>query len=103
MLECLEEMSLPKNHIPQLEEVSEKLYKKTGWQVSRVVDLIDGEMFFQLLSNRRFPSTIYIRSNDEASLSRDPDIFHELFGHCPILLDDAYASPLGVFSKVCQF
>lgn len=92
MLECLEEISLPKNHIPQLDEVSKKLYKKTGWQVSKVGDLIDGELFFQLLSDRMFPSTIYIRSNDEASLSRDPDIFHELFGHCPVLLDDAYAS-----------
>tara|TARA_B100000614_G_C14472535_1_gene463122 strand:- start:531 stop:1094 length:564 start_codon:yes stop_codon:yes gene_type:complete len=39
-----------------------------------------------------FPSTIYIRSNDEASLSRDPDIFHELFGHCPILLDEVQAN-----------
>lgn len=92
MLEYIEELSLPKNYIPQLFEVSKKLYKKTGWKVSKVGDLIDGEMFFQLLSNRMFPSTIYIRSNDEASLSRDPDIFHELFGHCPILLDETYAS-----------
>lgn len=92
ILECLQEISLPKNHIPQLDEVSKKLYKKTGWQVYKVVDLIDGELFFQLLSDRKFPSTLYIRSNDESSLSRDPDIFHELFGHCPALFDEAYAN-----------
>jgi phenylalanine-4-hydroxylase len=100
MLKCLEEFSLPKNYIPQLDEVSQKLYKKTGWQVSKVDDLIDGEIFFQLLSDRMFPSTIYIRSNDEASLSRDPDIFHELFGHCPILLDEMHANLFQKFGSL---
>jgi phenylalanine-4-hydroxylase len=100
MLECLQELCMPKNYIPQLSEISEKLYKKTGWQVTRVEELIDGDTFFQLLANRMFPSTIYIRGNDEASLSKDPDIFHELFGHCPILLDPKYAS---LFEKFGYF
>lgn len=108
VLECINELSLPKNHIPQLGEVSEKLYKKTGWQVVQVEDLIDGDAFFQLLSNRIFPSTIYIRGNTETSLaedadishSKDPDIFHELFGHCPLLLDAQYANLFEKFGQI---
>lgn len=92
ILKCLAELSLPENNVPQLEEVSDKLYKQTGWQVARVEDLIDSHKFFNLLANRTFPSTVYIRSNEELTLSRDPDIFHELFGHCPVLLDIAHAN-----------
>lgn len=97
MLEYLNELSLPKDHIPQLYEISKVLYKKTGWQVCRVEELIDGNVFFQMLANKEFPSTIYIRDDEEALLSRDPDIFHEIFGHCPILLDKKYAS---LFEKI---
>lgn len=97
MLKYLNELSLPKDHIPQLYEISNVLYKRTGWQVCRVEDLIDGDVFFQMLANREFPSTIYIRDDEEALLSRDPDIFHEIFGHCPILLDKKYAS---LFEKI---
>ena len=92
ILKHLKELSLPKENIPQLAEVSYTLYNKTGWQVTRVEDLINSYTFFNLLANRMFPSTVYIRSDEELSLSRDPDIFHELFGHCPILLDIEYAS-----------
>lgn len=97
MLKCLEELSLPKSNVPQLEEISKKLYKKTRWQISRVEDLIKSDTFFELLANRMFPSTVYIRSNEELSLSRDPDVFHELFGHCPILLDIMHAN---IFEKI---
>ena len=96
VLECLNELSLPKDRIPQLGEVSEKLYKKSGWQIIKVEDLIRGDQFFQLLVNRMFPSTVYIRGNEELSLSKDPDVFHEIFGHCSILLDTVYA---GLFEK----
>lgn len=92
ILKCLDELALPKNNVPQLSEVSYKLYKKTGWQVMRVEELIESDAFFDLLANRIFPSTVYIRSDEEISLSRDPDIFHELFGHCPILLDVEHAN-----------
>lgn len=100
VLECLNELSLPKSYIPQLYDVSKKLYQKTGWQISQVGDLIDGDAFFQLLSNRMFPSTIYIRGNDEVSLSKDPDIFHELFGHCSLLLDIEYANLFEKFGLI---
>jgi phenylalanine-4-hydroxylase len=97
MLEYLKELSLPEDHIPQLGEISKVLHKKTGWQVCRAVDLLDGDAFFQLLADRKFPSTIYIRDNEEVLLSKDPDIFHEIFGHCPILLDGVFAS---LFEKI---
>ena len=99
-LECLKELSLSEHYIPQLDEISQKLYKKTGWRIIRVEGLIEGDIFFQLLANRVFPSTIYIRSNDEISLSKDPDIFHEIFGHCPLLLDAEYASLFEKFGSL---
>ena len=87
ILKYLEEFSLPKQNVPQLGEFSDKLHKKTGWKISRVEDLIDSYSFFHLLANKIFPSTVYIRTDQNIFLSKDPDIFHELFGHCPILLD----------------
>lgn len=92
ILKYLKELSLPEATIPQLQKVSDKLYKKTGWQVAKVEDLIDSFAFFNLLANRIFPSTVYIRNNGELALSRDPDIFHELFGHCPVLLNKEHAN-----------
>lgn len=91
VLECLEEFSLPENRIPQLEEITQKLYQKAGWKVTKVDGLIEGDIFFQLLANKIFPSTVYIRNKTEIDLSRDPDIFHEIFGHCSLLLDKDYA------------
>lgn len=92
ILKYLKELSLPEAIVPQLQKVSNKLYKKTGWQVAKVEDLIDSFAFFNLLANRIFPSTVYIRNNGELALSRDPDIFHELFGHCPVLLNKEHAN-----------
>lgn len=96
ILAHLEELSLPTDRIPQLEEVSCKLYQKTGWEIFKVTELIDNKSFFELLYNKTFPSTIYIRNTQEACLSKDPDIFHEIFGHCPFLLDKKFAA---IFQK----
>lgn len=96
ILDYLEMFGLPRDSIPQLSVVSKKLWEKSGWQVLRVEDLIDSENFFSLLADRMFPSTIYIRDINELYLSRDPDIFHELFGHCPLLFDADYAK---IFEK----
>lgn len=91
LLSALDDLQLPKNHIPQLIDVSNKLLATTGWQVAKVNGLIKATEFFNLLCEKKFPSTIHIRADDELSLSKDPDIFHELFGHCPILMIKEYA------------
>ncbi len=90
-LKNLSDLTLPQNQIPQLEEISKTLFKKAGWRIAEVTGLIDGDDFFGLLSQRVFPSTTYLRNSSELFISRDPDIFHELFGHCPFLLDKRHA------------
>jgi len=80
-----------------LYEPSNIIEKKTGWSIGKVEGLISYDNFFNLLANKIFPSTTYIRKSN--GFSRDPDIFHELFGHCPILLDKDYANFLLEIAK----
>lgn len=96
--ELLAELKLPKNRVPQLYEVSNILRNKTGWTLTRVDGLIPYNDFFALLANKVFPSTIYLRKLDK--FSKDPDIFHELFGHCPMLLDPDYSVFLNRIAKI---
>jgi phenylalanine-4-hydroxylase len=77
--------------IPRFEEVSERLLKATGWQVVGVPGLIPEEAFFKLLSERRFPVTDWIRKPDEFDYIVEPDVFHDLFGHVPLLFNPMFA------------
>lgn len=88
--ELLDMLCLPQDRVPQLSEVSNILFEKSGWSLARVDGLIPYNDFFTLLANKIFPSTIYIRKSK--NFSKDPDIFHELFGHCPMLLDTNYSN-----------
>jgi phenylalanine-4-hydroxylase len=95
----LQELHLPHNVIPQLSDVSRVLKKNTGWIISKVDGLINYDEFFYLLSHRIFPSTIKLRKSPR--FSKDPDIFHEIFGHAPMLLNQRYADflqQIGVFA-----
>jgi phenylalanine-4-hydroxylase len=85
-------LHLPKNRIPQPYEVSQTLYEYTGWKVEPVAALIDFQTFFELLANKKFPAASFIRYKEELDYLKEPDIFHELFGHCPLLIDKNYAA-----------
>ncbi|AZL16359.1 phenylalanine 4-monooxygenase [Rickettsiales endosymbiont of Stachyamoeba lipophora] len=87
--EYLEQLELPIDRVPQLPDVSDILKSKTGWVLAEVDGLISCSDFFNLLANKIFPSTTYIRKLTDFSI--DPDIFHELFGHCPMLLDNRFS------------
>ena len=77
--------------IPQLPEVSAKLRAATGWSVTPVAALISFKEFFELLANRQFPAATFIRLPEHLDYLKEPDIFHELFGHCPLLTNRAFA------------
>lgn len=87
----LKALNLKPSHIPQLPEVSERLKPLTGWQVKPVQALISAEEFFELLANRCFPAATFIRKEEELNYVQEPDVFHELFGHCPMLTNLVYA------------
>jgi phenylalanine-4-hydroxylase len=91
-LQGLEILDFPKDRIPQLEEVNKKLEKATGWNVEAVPALINFEHFFNLLATRKFPAATFIRRQNELDYLQEPDIFHELFGHCPMLTDPVCAN-----------
>ncbi len=87
-LQCL---SLTADCVPQLPDVSLRLKAATGWVVEPVPALISARAFFELLADKRFPAATFIRCFEELDYVKEPDIFHELFGHCPMLTNPVYA------------
>jgi len=84
-------LKLSPERIPQLSEVSVRLRAITGWSVAPVKALISFAEFFELLANRRFPAATFIRLPEHLDYLKEPDIFHEIFGHCPLLTNRAFA------------
>jgi phenylalanine-4-hydroxylase len=77
--------------IPRFDEVNERLIKATGWQITAVPGLIPEEAFFALLAARKFPVTDWIRKPEEFDYVVEPDVFHDLFGHVPLLFNPTFA------------
>jgi len=77
--------------IPHFDALSERLMKATGWQIVAVPGLIPEEAFFALLASRRFPVTDWIRRPQELDYVVEPDVFHDLFGHVPLLFNPVFA------------
>ena len=80
-----------KDRIPRFEEINERLYKATRWEIVGVPGLIPEVPFFTLLANRKFPVTDWIRQPEEFDYIVEPDIFHDLFGHVPLLFNPVLA------------
>lgn len=96
----LTKLNLPQDRIPQLGEVSETLMAETGWQCYPVPALIGFGEFFQLLSEKKFPVATFIRSKEEMDYLQEPDIFHEIFGHCPLLTNKSFADYTQAYGKM---
>jgi phenylalanine-4-hydroxylase len=100
----LKKLGLKAEFIPQLPEVSKRLRAITGWEVVPVTALISARAFFELLADKKFPAATFIRREEELNYVKEPDIFHELFGHCPMLTDEVYANFVHDYaSKVLTF
>lgn len=90
-IDGLSKLDLPSDRIPQLNELSEKLQFLSDWSVHPVTALIDFETFFDLLANRKFPVATFIRDWEDINYIKEPDIFHEVFGHCTMLTYPKFA------------
>jgi len=77
--------------IPRFEAINDKLYPATRWQVVAVPGLIPEEAFFALLAERKFPVTEWLRTPDEFDYVVEPDVFHDLYGHVPLLFNPVFA------------
>ncbi len=77
--------------IPDFGALSEALQRQTGWQVVAVPGLVPDEVFFEHLANRRFPAGNFIRRPDALDYLEEPDVFHDVFGHVPMLMNPVIA------------
>jgi phenylalanine-4-hydroxylase len=88
------------NEIPQHQEITSLLKSHTGWGVEPVEALIQPDTFFSLLAKKRFPAANFIRTPEDIDYIMEPDVFHELFGHCPLLTNESYAEFMFQFGKL---
>ena len=86
---------MPSKEIPKFERDLHKAAKQaTGWEIVAVPGLIPDDAFFTHLANRRFPVTVWLRRPEEFDYIVEPDVFHDFFGHVPLLFDRTYADHL---------
>ncbi len=99
-LDGLKKLNLPSTHIPQLHDIDEVLQATTGWQTAAVPALISFGKFFKLLANKSFPVATFIRRFEDMDYIEEPDIFHEIVGHCPLLTHPAFAAFNETYGKL---
>ena len=87
------------HQIPRFDVISKKLRAATGWEIIAVPGLIPDDAFFTHLAHRRFPVTVWLRKPEEFDYIVEPDVFHDFFGHVPLLFDRTYADHLHEYGK----
>ena len=98
-LAMIDALSLSEGGIPDMEKLSDRLENITGWRVVPVIELVPDDVFFNHLANRRFPAGAFIRPEEELDYLQEPDIFHDIFGHVPLLANPVYADFLVAYGK----
>ncbi|GGB47705.1 phenylalanine-4-hydroxylase [Tistrella bauzanensis] len=85
--------------VPNFERLSDVLEKATGWRIVCVPGLVPDEVFFRHLSERRFPSTSFIRSRAQLDYLQEPDVFHDIYGHVPLLMNPVFADYMQAYGQ----
>jgi len=85
--------------IPRFDEVNERLRSATGWEVVAVPGLLPEHVFFTHLAQRRFPVTVWLREEHEFDYIVEPDVFHDFFGHVPLLFDPMFADYMQAYGR----
>ena len=98
-LEAQAEMGLTPDRIPRFDELNRVLGEATGWQLVGVEGLLPELDFFTHLANRRFPVTWWIRRPDQFDYIEEPDLFHDLFGHVPLLMNPVFADYMEAYGR----
>ncbi len=98
-LRGLDALRLSESGIPNFDDLSERLMKLTGWQVVAVPGLVPDDVFFEHMANRRFVSGNFIRRADQLDYLQEPDVFHDVFGHVPMLADPVFADYLAAYGR----
>lgn len=95
----LSALKLDRGGIPNFERISDELEALTGWRVVAVPGLVPDDVFFEHLANRRFPAGNFIRKADQLDYIQEPDVFHDVFGHVPMLTHPVFADYMQAYGK----
>ncbi len=95
----LDMLRMSRPGIPDFAELSGRLTAATGWQVVAVPGLVPDEVFFDHLANRRFVAGRFIRTPDQLDYLEEPDVFHDVFGHVPLLADPVFADFMQAYGE----
>lgn len=98
-LRGIDVLKLEKPGIPDFRALNERLMAATGWQAVAVPGLVPDDVFFDHLANRRFVSGNFIRRADQLDYLQEPDVFHDVFGHVPMLADPVFADYMEAYGK----
>ncbi len=98
-LRGIDVLRLEKPGIPDFAELNQRLIAATGWQVVAVPGLVPDDVFFDHLANRRFVSGNFVRRADQLDYLQEPDVFHDVFGHVPMLADPVFADYMQAYGK----
>lgn len=98
-LEGLKLLSLSRSGIPNFDQLSDNLEKLTGWRVVAVPDLVPDDVFFDHLANKRFPAGNFIRSEANLDYLQEPDVFHDVFGHVPMLTNPVFSDYMQAYGQ----
>ena len=98
-LDAMGELRLSSGGVPHMGRLSDRLEKLTGWRVVPVAELVPDDIFFDHLANRRFPAGAFIRPEHEFDYLQEPDIFHDIFGHVPMLANPVFADFMEAYGK----
>lgn len=99
-LKALDQIGFEAGKIPDFEETNLRLQAATGWQLAVAKELVPDDEFFSLLARRIFPATCWLRTLEELDYLEEPDMFHDVFGHAPLLMHPAYAAFMEAFGKL---
>lgn len=100
-LEGFEIIGLRQDRLPNLTAISARLGPRTGWSSTPVSGFLPATAFFEMLANRLFPTTTWLRSRDSLEYTPEPDIFHDVFGHVPMHAHGVFADFLARYGRVC--
>ena len=95
----MKDLPIGPDQIPNFLELSETLGKRTGWQVVAVPGLVPDDVFFEHLANRRFPAGHFIRKPEQLDYLEEPDVFHDVFGHVPMLMNPVIADYIQAYGE----
>jgi phenylalanine-4-hydroxylase len=95
----LDTLGITANEVPDFNKMNKNLRAATGWEVVAVPGLIPSKPFFSMLEDRKFPAGNFIRKKEEMDYLEEPDIFHDVFGHVPLLTNPAYAEYMQAYGK----